>query len=168
MTAKAQEVIRSLSLQPHPEGGWYREIYRSPTRVGALKGQRSALTTIYYLLERSQVGRWHVVDADEVWHFYGGSPLELLAYEPLSADLKRHVLSNPAAGFGPAGGEREREPVAVIGSGVWQASRSLGDFSLVGCSVAPGFDFADFRFVSDLADHGPHFERGLKQWRALL
>lgn len=156
---QARDIIRKLSLQPHPEGGWYREIYRSPTNVGGPKGRRSALTTIYYLLEQHQLSRWHVVDADEVWHFYRGAPLELLAYEPVPEILTRHVLDDPANG---------PEPVAVIGAGVWQGARSLGAFSLVGCSVAPGFEFSDFRFVSGLAEHERHFARGLKDWQALL
>ncbi len=155
----ARDIIQKLSLQPHPEGGWYREIYRSPTHVGGPNGSRSALTTIYYLLEQHQLSRWHVVDADEVWHFYRGAPLELLAYDPVPEILTRHVLDDPANG---------REPVAVIGARVWQAARSLGPFSLVGCSVAPGFEFKDFRFVANLPDHERHFTHALKDWAHLL
>jgi hypothetical protein len=156
---QARDIIRQFSLQPHPEGGWYREIYRSPRQVEGPTGQRSAVTTIYYLLERGQLSRWHVVDADEIWHFYGGAALELLAYDPAGRSLTRHVLDGP---------ERAAEPVAVVASGVWQAARSLGEYSLVGCSVGPGFEFADFRFVADLGDYRRHFEQSLRGWEALL
>ncbi len=156
---RARDIIRQLSLQPHPEGGWYREIYRSPRQVDGPTGRRSAVTTIYYLLERDQLSRWHVVDADEIWHFYGGSALELLVYDPAPRVLTRHVLDGP---------ELAAEPVAVVGAGVWQAARSLGEYSLLGCSVGPGFEFADFRFVADLDDYLGHFEQSLRGWQALL
>lgn len=157
---QARDIIRLLSLQPHPEGGWYREIHRSGLAVAGPRGQRSAVTTIYYLLEHGQVSRWHVVDAaDEIWHFYGGAPLELLAYDPSSCELERHVLSAP--------GEAAR-PVAVVGSGVWQAARTLGEYSLVGCSVGPGFEFGDFRFVASLPGHEAAFAQALRGWQGLL
>jgi len=156
---QARDIIRKLCLVSHPEGGWYREVHRSPIQVGAPKGKRAALTTIYYLLERSQISRWHVVDADEVWHFYRGAPLELLVYDPGSETFTRNVLDTSLDAA---------EPVAVVGNGVWQAARSLGDYSLAGCSVGPGFDFADFRFVSTLPDHERHFARSLEPWKALL
>lgn len=156
---QARDIIQLLSLQPHPEGGWYREIYRSGLEVEGPRGRRSAVTTIYYLLERGQVSRWHVVDADEIWHFYGGAPLELLAYDPSSRELVRHVLNTPA---------ETAHPVAVVGSGIWQAARTLGDYSLVGCSVGPGFEFADFRFVASLPGHEVPFAGTLQSWRGLL
>src|SRR6202007_3242805 len=121
----------------HPEGGWYREIYRSATRVETARGSRSALTTIYYLLEQNQLSRWHVVQADELWHFYCGAPLELLEYDPVARRLGRHVLGHVAGhavghavGDGTSdvvgGGASNAAPVAVIPTGVWQAARSLG------------------------------------------
>jgi uncharacterized protein len=151
----ASDLVRDLALQPHPEGGWYREIYRSPTRVETSRGSRSALTTIYYLLERNQQSRWHVVQADELWHFYAGAPLELFDYNPTSGELQRHLL-----------GEVH---VAVIPAGSWQAARPLGDYTLVGCTVGPGFEFADFQFVADLPDPATHFTGGaLSQLTTLL
>jgi uncharacterized protein len=155
----ARDLIRSLALEPHPEGGWYREIYRSRIRVAGPNGKRSALTTIYYLLERGQASRWHVVASDEIWHFYHGAPLELLGYDPDSEVPTRQVLDHPTAG---------REPVAIIVAGVWQAARSLGDYSLLGCSVAPGFEFGDFRFVANLPQHARHFAGRLQDLRDLL
>lgn len=161
MTAK--DVIQTLGLAPHPEGGWYREIYRSADRVQRGDETRSTTTAIYYLLEHQQLSRWHVVDADEIWHFYGGAPLELLAYDPRSRELKREVLHSAAS---------DTRPVGVIPAGVWQAARSLGqspgDYSLVGCTVSPGFEFSGFQFTIDLPDHRAHFVGDLSQYAALL
>jgi predicted cupin superfamily sugar epimerase len=184
----ASDLIGKLALQPHPEGGWYREIYRSPTRVQTARGSRSAITTIYYLLERHQLSRWHVVQADELWHFYAGAPLELVEYDPTSRKLVRHMLGHvaaaspgavvpagtaaipPSAGAGAA--VRHDAPgaicVAVIPTGVWQAARSLGEYSLVGCTVGPGFEFADFQFTSDLPSHADHFKGELAPFASLL
>jgi uncharacterized protein len=175
----AAQLVQKLALQPHPEGGWYREIYRSPTRLETPRGSRSALTTIYYLLERNQLSRWHVVQADEVWHFYGGAPLELLDYDPTSRKLVRHTLGpvasdDPVSGRDPgSAGESAAAhavitPVAVIPTGVWQAARSLGDYSLVGCTVGPGFEFADFEFVAAVPDHADHFIGDLAQRSSFL
>jgi uncharacterized protein len=194
----AADLVRELALQPHPEGGWYREIYRSPTVVQTARGQRSALTTIYYLLEASQLSRWHVVQADELWHFYGGAPLELLAYTPNTRAFERRVLgpvSSDSSVDEAFAGTPEADvahfdvdltstlhlptptltapsqaptPVSIIPTGVWQAARSLGEYSLVGCTVGPGFEFADFEFVSALAAHGAHFTGELAAYAGLL
>ncbi len=159
--ATASELITRLALRPHPEGGWYREIYRSPTRVQTIRGSRSALTTIYFLLEQAQISRWHVVQADELWHFQGGDPLELFEYDPAARRLARHVV-------GPVEPRTGASAVAVIPSGCWQAARSLGTYSLMGCTVGPGFEFADFQFVSDLPSHGGHFTEDLAPLGGLL
>jgi len=156
---RARALIDKLHLEPHPEGGSYRELHRSSARVQTARGDRSAITTIYYLLERNQIARWHVVEADEIWHFYEGSPLELLAYDPEARLLVRHVLGDT---------KYDHERVAVIRKGFWQAARSLGHFSLVGCSVGPGFDFEDFRFVASLSQHRTHFEVELAPFAPLL
>jgi uncharacterized protein len=157
---RAADLVRKLALQPHPEGGWYREIYRSPTRVETSRGPRAALTTIYYLLEQSQLSRWHVVQSDELWHFYAGAPLELLAYTPTSRKFERNVLGHVSA----AG----TTPVSVIATGVWQAARTQGEYSLVGCTVGPGFEFADFQFVTALRSHADHFKGDLAPFANLL
>jgi predicted cupin superfamily sugar epimerase len=156
----ASELIEQLALQPHPEGGWYSEIYRSATRVAGPNGARSALTTIYYLLEQGQLSRWHVVQADELWHFHAGAPLELFDYDPAARKLSRHVL----APVGSAG----CTPVAVIPARAWQAARSLGAYTLVGCTVGPGFEFADFQFTCELPDHRAHFSGELAPLVSLL
>ena len=186
MAGAAADLVRELGLQPHPEGGWYREIYRSPTRVATARGARSALTTIYYLLEASQLSRWHVVQADELWHFYDGAPLELLAYDPGAREFERRVLGPvnavsstgvahapavaraPAAGAGLTAAHPAATPVSVIPIGVWQAARSLGPYTLVGCTVGPGFEFADFQFVSALPSHAEHFSGELAPYANLL
>jgi predicted cupin superfamily sugar epimerase len=172
-SVRAADLVSKLALQPHPEGGWYREIYRSATRVESARGSRSALTTIYYLLEQNQLSRWHVVQADELWHFYAGAPLELLGYDPAGRELTRSVLGNVdqatgATGVAGAAGNAPPTSVAVIPTQVWQAARSLGEYSLVGCTVGPGFEFADFQFVADLAAHAAHFKGELAPFTDLL
>lgn len=156
---QAQDIIRQLQLIAHPEGGWYRELYRSGRQVSTSDATRSALTTIYYLLEREQRSRWHVVDADEVWHFYGGAPLDLITYDPVS----RRLVHGRLTALGDGG-----EPVGIVPAGVWQAARSRGDYSLLGCSVGPGFEYSGFRFVDALPDRASHFLGPLGAWRELL
>jgi predicted cupin superfamily sugar epimerase len=159
MIMQAQDIVRHLRLQPHPEGGWYRELYRSGRQVATPDAVRSALTSIYYLLERGQLSRWHVVDADEVWHFYGGAPLDLFAYDPAAGQLVHRQLT----ALGDGG-----EPAGVIPAGVWQAARSRGDYSLVGCSVGPGFEYSGFRFVASLPNYAEHIRGELGALRELL
>ena len=156
---QARTLIDKLDLKTHPEGGRYREIYRSSERVQTARGTRCAITAIYYLLERNQVSRWHVVQADEIWQFYEGSPLELLGYDPEARELVRCILGEM---------RYAQERVAVIRKGIWQAARSLGEFSLVGCNVGPGFDFEDFRLVAALSGHRVHFEGELAPFASLL
>jgi predicted cupin superfamily sugar epimerase len=142
MHPRASDLISTLDLRPHPEGGYYREVHRSASVVTTTdaRGERSAITTIYFLLVAGAASRWHRVDSDEVWHFYEGDPLELLELDANAMTLARHRL-------GPVGGMLQR-PVCTIPAGAWQAARSLGDYTLVGCSVGPGFDFADFRMLA--------------------
>lgn len=129
----AEEVVRLLGLQPHPEGGAYRETFRAP----AADGERGASTAIYYLLRSGELSAWHRVDADEVWHYYAGAPLELA----LSDGKNRTVVR---LGKDLAAGER---PQAVVPAGVWQSARSLGEWTLVGCTVAPAFQFSGFEMA---------------------
>ena len=156
---RSRAVADRLDLKPHREGGWYREIYRSSDRVQTMRGARSAITAIYYLLDRDQISRWHIVKSDEIWHFYEGAPLELLAYDPEAGTLVRCVLGSTSD---------NHQRVAVIRKGVWQAARSLGDFSLVGCTVGPGFEFEDFQFVANLSGHPAHFDGELAPFASLL
>jgi hypothetical protein len=142
------ELIAKLGLEPHQEGGWFRQVYKSATPVRAAQGSRSAVTTIYYLLERERPCPWHVVQSDEIWHFYHGAASELLAYDPVVRRLVRQRL-NCVIGEGVQ--------VAVIPAGSWQATRCLGDYMLAGCTVAPGYENQDFRWVRELTGHREHF-----------
>ena len=145
MHARAAELIAALDLRPHPEGGFYRQIFRSEVQVTPLdrRGLRAALTTIYFLLPEGSFSRWHQVASDEVWHLYEGGPLELLELSASAQSVVRHRL-------GPVGNGTDA-PVCTIGAGIWQAARPLGQYTFLGCTVGPGFDFADFRFLAD--DH---------------
>src|SRR5262249_24108703 len=114
MTSRSAQLIASLSLLPHPEGGHYREIYRSASTVAfGRQAQRAALTTIYFLLEQGQVSRWHVVDADEVWHYYEGEKLELLLLPPDFSRVEKITLGEASHGD---------QPVHVVPAGWWQAA----------------------------------------------
>lgn len=162
---RADELIERLELEAHPEGGYFREIFRSELQVVTRCVEprvRSGLTSIYFLLRSGQISRWHVVSSDEAWHFYEGSPLELFVFDPLGDSFARHLLGPRVA--------NEQVPVAVVPAGCWQAARPQGDFSLVGCSVGPGFEFEDFRFVADLEDGRARFGRSepLRGLRDLL
>lgn len=159
----AADLIAQLRLEPHPEGGWYREIHRSAEILDTPRGPRAALTSIYFLLERPQFSRWHRVTADETWHYAHGAALELLVYRPESRQLEKRVLGPPIRQ-----GDAMPEPTGVVRAGEWQAARSLGDFTLVGCDVGPGFDFEDFCFVAALPGHEAHFTGELASCAELL
>jgi predicted cupin superfamily sugar epimerase len=133
----AREVIEALGLQPHPEGGWFRETFRD----SAPEGQRAASTAIFYLLERGQVSAWHrVKDASEVWHHYAGGPLKLSLAAPGGAAIDR--ILGPDIFSGEA-------PQVVVPVNWWQNARPLGDWTLVGCTVAPAFEFAAFEMAPE-------------------
>lgn len=161
MHPRARELIAALQLQPHPEGGYYREVYRSATGVarGADAVPRSALTVIHFLLARGSVSRWHQVQADEAWHFIEGAPLQLSEF-PAAGGGGRHVTLGPVA----AGST----PVHVVPAGHWQGARTEGEYALVACSVGPGFDFADFRLLAELPEDQRPAPDDLPFWRALL
>ena len=128
----AAEIIRRLGLEPHPEGGHYRETYRDPRMNAA---GRAASTAIYYLLDAGDVSAWHRVDAAEVWHHYAGAPL-VVTLSPNGHDAEAHRLGTDLA--------RGERPQLVVPAGWWQTAESLGSWTLVGCTVAPGFQFAGF------------------------
>lgn len=142
MHPRAAELIDRLGLQPHPEGGFFRELFRSERLVTPAdgRGARAAITTIYFLLTRETFSRWHRVSSDEVWHLYEGGPLELLEAELEARVLTRHSLA--------AVGEGDEAPVCTIAAGRWQAARAVGDYALVGCTVGPGFEYADFEMLA--------------------
>jgi len=132
----ADEIIARLDLRPHPEGGHYREMFRAP--ASGRGASRGASTAIYFLLKAGERSHWHRVDADEVWHHYAGAPLDL----SLSDDGRaaRHLRLGSDFEIG-------EEPQAVVPRGVWQAARSLGHWTLVGCTVAPAFAFEGFELA---------------------
>ncbi len=126
---EADRLIQLLDLMPHPEGGHYRQIFRdAPGPEG-----RGHSTLIYFLLKAGEISHWHRIDSAEVWHFYRGAPVELR--------IGRQVVR-----LGPAV-EKGETPQAVVPPRAWQAARSTGEYSLVGCTVAPGFDFATFELA---------------------
>ena len=133
----ADEIIARLGMKPHPEGGHYVETFRAPgpQQDG---GGRSSGTAIYFLLKAGQRSHWHRVDADEIWHHYAGAPLEL----SMSDDGKsvRHLRLGTDFGVG-------EQPQAVVPRHVWQAARSLGAWTLVGCIVAPAFEYDGFELA---------------------
>ena len=136
MKDDARIIKRILSLKRHPEGGHYREVFRD--ELG--KTARSHSTAIHFLLERGEVSRWHRVDVVEVWHWYRGAPLELLIAEENQAPV-RHVLGNRI--------ERGERPQIVVPALAWQSAKSLGRYTLTGCTVAPGFEFSNFELASE-------------------
>ena len=131
MSSEADRLIKLLNLAPHPEGGYFRESFRdAPGDDG-----RSHSTAIYFLLKAGEVSRWHRVDAAEVWHFYRGAPLEVR----IGKDI--YVL-------GPNVDEAQA-PQIVVPPHAWQSAQSLGEYTLVGCTVAPGFEFAHFEMAPE-------------------
>jgi predicted cupin superfamily sugar epimerase len=142
---RAHALIAALGLMAHPEGGYYREVHRSSALVKPSDGrdERPALTTIYFLLLRGQVSRWHRVLSEEVWHFYEGAPLDLWVTPPSPGQIDHWRLGSK---------DSERQAVGVVPAGWWQAARSTGDYTLVGCTVAPGFEFRDFSLAHDHPD----------------
>jgi predicted cupin superfamily sugar epimerase len=131
----AAEVVRRLDLKPHPEGGFYRETFRDACTNPQ---GRAASTAIYYLLALGDVSEWHRVDAAEVWHFYAGAPLVLTVSEN-GHDASAHHLGPDLA--------RNQHPQFVVPAGWWQTATSLGAWTLLGCTVAPGFTFAGFEMA---------------------
>ena len=130
----ARDVVRLLGLEPHPEGGHYRETFRDPGGTGG----RAASTAIYYLLDAGETSEWHRVDAAETWHHYSGAPL-VITVSPNGHDASAHRIGSDLAA-----GQR---PQFTVPSGHWQTATSLGAWTLVGCTVAPGFEFAGFEMA---------------------
>jgi hypothetical protein len=135
--APAARVIEALGLQPHPEGGWFRETFRD----AAAGGGRAASTAIFYLLEAGQVSAWHrVTDAVEVWHHYAGGPLQLGLAAPDGPPHRAVLGPDIFAG---------QTPQVIVPMGWWQSAKPLGAWTLVGCTVAPGFEFAAFEMAPE-------------------
>ena len=134
MNLTAEEIIAQLDLSPHPEGGYFRETFRDCHEVNG----RSVGTAIFFLLKEGEISRWHKVDATEIWHHYAGASLEL----GMAGDGDRSktvILGNDLAN-----GEL---PQRIIPKGMWQQARTLGEWTLVGCTVSPGFEFSGFEMA---------------------
>jgi len=132
---RAEDIIAKLELAPHPEGGHFRETFRDVSANG-----RALSTAIIYLLKAGEISRWHRIDATEVWHCYAGTALEL-SQSFNNCPPTMHILGNDILG-----GER---PQIVVPVQAWQSARSLGDWTLVGCTVAPGFEFNGFEMAPE-------------------
>ena len=146
----ADDVIRLLDLKPHPEGGHFRETFRDAAADAASTstsdGARATSTAIYFLLKQSEQSAWHTVDAVEVWHHYAGAPLLLEIAAPGGPATRIELGANLAAG---------QRPQAVVPRDHFQRARSFGEWTLVGCTVAPGFEFAGFRLADPDFDPPP-------------
>lgn len=140
MISPCKKHVIQLKLKPHPEGGYFREVHRSGETVTTTKGKRSAITHIYYLLPKGEISRLHRVTSDEIWHYIAGASLNLIE---VSANFKEKTIHK----LGPM--SPKCTPFVIIPRNHWQGARSSGDFTLVSCTVAPGFDFADFSFPTD-------------------
>lgn len=139
MNERAARLVRELSLEPHPEGGYYRQTFKSSATVTAdgHLGGRAALTAIYFLLVTGEHSRWHRVNSDEIWTHLEGAGIALWSYDGHA--VKRNDLAPIDNG----------SPVVVVPRGIWQAAEVLGEYALAACFVAPGFEFEDFTLMAD-------------------
>lgn len=141
---ESKDWISKLDLLAHPEGGHYKEVYRSEETIisqalpSRFSGDRSCATSIYYLLKRGEFSKFHRIKSDEIWHFYAGSPMQIIHIDIEGKLVKRQLGIDI---------ENETIPQLLVCAGDWFAAQSLGDYSLVGCTVSPGFDFADFEIA---------------------
>jgi uncharacterized protein len=140
--SSAADIAARLELQPHPEGGHYRETFRDPRRDAS---GRSLSTAIYFLLARHERSHWHRIDAVEIWHYYAGGALEL---QIADGDHRRTVRLGPDLAAGEV-------PQAIVPAHAWQAAECTGDWTLAGCTVAPGFEFATFELAPKGWTPGP-------------
>ena len=133
MSGKVEEIVDTLNLLPHPEGGFYYEYYRSEGKMPcpwSPDEERNFCTAIYFLLTEGNFSALHRIKSDEIWHFYEGDPIEVWVIG-VGGEAVCHVIS-------------ENQRLLVVPAGHWFASRTTGRYSLAGCTVSPGFDFADF------------------------
>ncbi|MBN1478708.1 cupin domain-containing protein [candidate division KSB1 bacterium] len=138
--SRASEIIKLLKLEVHPEGGCFNEVFRSDLIIHSprVRARRHAMTDIYFLLTDGQFSRFHRVHHDELWNFYEGSPLQLYDYDP-TADVLHTIILGPLSD--------SNTYKYVVSADHWQAATPTGQYSLVGCTVAPGFDFRDFTLL---------------------
>ena len=139
MDKKSSEIIKQFKLLPHPEGGWFREIFRSDSYITRKDGQkRNNITGIYYMLHKNDISTWHRVNsADEIWIHLKGAPLNLWCLDDGNKKLRKLRIDS-------------NNPIEMIPSGYWQAAKSIGAFTLTSCFVGPGFDFLDFEMLRNV------------------
>lgn len=143
MHPRTEALIQTLQLAPHPEGGYFRRVFESAKRTEVNGIERPTLTAITFLLPQDVVTRWHRVDATEVWGWHEGSPMELSMFDPETRTLSRAQLDTSARG-----GQCRQ----VVPAGVWQSARTLGDYTLVDCTVSPGFAWKGFQLLEAGSD----------------
>lgn len=140
---QVKSIISQLELEKHPEGGYFKETYRSGEITDTAQGKRNISTAIYYLLDSESISHLHRIKSDEMWHFYIGSPLRLVILNEKTGAFREIILSNDL--------ENNSTLQFVVPAGVWMAAEVIdkSSFSLVGCTVSPGFDFRDFEMADD-------------------
>ncbi len=162
-TNNPDDWIKHLGLIKHPEGGYFKEVYRSDETISSLAlperfaGDRAFSTSIFYLLKQGEYSKFHKIKSDETWHFYDGSPLELLIIDFNGTLKKVQIGLNPASGL---------IPQFTVPAGHWFAAHSLGEYTLLGCTVSPGFDFTDFEMANQktLITAFPQCKKVIKQF----
>lgn len=159
MSTEVQYWMNQLNLLPHPEGGFYREIYRSVDVLNFpdFHGDRNVSTAIYYLLTEGSFSAFHRIRSDECWHFYAGDPLSIHIFHP-DGLFETKVIGNHV--------NNNLQPFAFVPKNAWFAAKSNGVYSLVGCTVAPGFCFEDFEMAKadNLILQYPHYQKIIKEF----
>jgi len=161
MNPRASVLIDLLGLDPHVGGGYIGDVFRSAKLVH-LPGSfdtRRAMTSAYYLLAAGEFDCWHRLAGDEVWHFIEGAPMELLWIEPGGEKDTRALLGEVAI---------ESRPVAVVPGGCWQMARTTGAYTLVGCTMGPGFEYVDYQAIKDLPDEAGEFQRRFPEFAVYI
>lgn len=155
----AESVIQAFNLKPHPEGGFFRELYRSTQNVHSspVDGERSALTHIYFLLRKGDISRFHKVEHDEIWNVYEGAPIKLVHFDSEAGTLQEEIIGHGCENY-----------CTVIERKKYQAAESTGEYTLVGCSVGPGFDFKDFAFIDGGSDQAEFIKKNYPDYQRFL
>ena len=128
----ADQIIKFLQLKPHPEGGWYKQTWKSEDTLSG----RASGTSIYFLLKAGEVSHWHKIDSVEIWHYYHGSPLILRTAKNQTSQVKTQILGPDLI--------KSHAPQILVNKNLWQSAETTGDYTLVGCTVSPGFEFSKF------------------------
>ena len=128
----ANQIIEFLQLQPHPEGGWYKQTWKSEDTLSG----RASGTSIYFLLKAGEISHWHKIDSVEIWHYYDGSPLILRIANEENTEIATKILGPNLA--------KSQSPQILVNKNLWQSAETTGDYTLVGCTVSPGFEFSKF------------------------